>query len=43
VKRFRRKGKKIILEPANPAYSPIETDGDVRIIGKVVGLIRYYK
>jgi len=42
VKRFRRTGKKLLLEPANPAYKPIEIDNDVKIIGKVVGLLRYY-
>lgn len=46
VKRFRRKGKQIFLEPANPAYDPIvfsEEDAErqnVAVLGVVVGLIR---
>ncbi len=46
VKRFRRDKNRIILEPANPAYEPIEFSRedadrqDIAIIGVVVGLIR---
>ncbi|MGC9328206.1 MAG: transcriptional repressor LexA [Candidatus Hinthialibacter sp.] len=48
VKRFRRSGGQIILEPANPAYQPILIDDqggkeegqDVALLGVVVGLIR---
>ncbi|HNS33478.1 MAG TPA: transcriptional repressor LexA [bacterium] len=43
VKRFRRRGKTLLLEPANPAYKPIVIDNSVKIIGKVIGLIRYYR
>jgi len=43
VKRFGRRGKSILLEPANPDYKPIAVDERVKIIGKVVGLIRYYR
>ncbi|MBN2327844.1 MAG: transcriptional repressor LexA [Candidatus Omnitrophica bacterium] len=48
VKRFRRGGGQIILEPANPAYNPILIDDhggkeegqDIALLGVVVGLIR---
>ncbi|MCK9265550.1 transcriptional repressor LexA [bacterium] len=42
VKRFKRKGNNLFLQPANPSYEPIKIDERVKIIGKVVGLIRYY-
>ena len=36
-----RRGSKVVLLPANPAYSPIELDAaDVRIYGKVVTVVR---
>jgi repressor LexA len=40
VKTFRKTSSKVILEPANPKYSPIVvSEGqDFRIIGKVVGV-----
>ncbi len=40
VKTFRKPGSKVVLEPANPKYSPIVVgeDKDFRIIGKVVGV-----
>jgi len=40
VKTFRRSSSKVVLEPANPKYSPIVVgeDKDFRIIGKVVGV-----
>ncbi len=40
VKTFRKTNTKVVLEPANPKYSPIVvTEGqDFRIIGKVVGV-----
>ena len=44
VKRYFRKGGRIVLQPGNPAYEPIELpDGEAsscRIIGRVVGVIR---
>jgi len=43
VKRFGRRGRTLILEPANAAYKPIVVDDRVKIVGKVVGLIRYYR
>jgi repressor LexA len=43
LKRYKRRGKKIILYPANPAYEPIETDEqDLVIQGVVIGLLRKY-
>ncbi len=40
VKTFRKTSSKVVLEPANPKYSPIVVgeDQDFRIIGKVVGV-----
>lgn len=43
VKRFAKKGERILLHSANPAYAPIEVtqrSGDFRIIGKAVAVIR---
>jgi repressor LexA len=46
VKRYYKKGRKVILQPANPLYKPIVfEDEDARIctvLGKVVGIIRRY-
>ena len=43
LKRFRREGSKIKLQPANPAMSPIVVDADrVKIQGVVVGVLRRY-
>ncbi|SDK14008.1 transcriptional repressor LexA [Aliiruegeria lutimaris] len=43
LKRFRRKGKMIALEAANPAYEPrILRDDQVKVQGRLVGLIRSY-
>ncbi|MCK0150976.1 transcriptional repressor LexA [Marivita sp. S6314] len=43
LKRFKRKGESIILEAANPAYEPrILPVGDVKVQGRLVGLIRTY-
>lgn len=44
VKRLKRKGREVWLEPENPAYQPIRMDakGGDRIAGKVVGLIRRF-
>lgn len=41
LKRLKIDGEKIILMPENPEYEPIEVD-EVRIIGKVIGVIRKY-
>ena len=41
VKTFTRKGKNVVLLPANPAYEPMEfTPDDVRIFGRVVTVLR---
>lgn len=41
VKTFSRRGRKIVLQPANPVLSPIEYDPeDVTIYGKVVTVLR---
>ena len=43
VKRFRKKGRGIFLEAANPAYPPIPLTDQIpepRILGRVVGLYR---
>ena len=42
VKTFSRKGNKVVLVPANPAYEPMVYDGadDVTIFGKVVTVVR---
>ncbi len=40
VKRIRRREGKVILVAENPAYPPMELDGDVAIIGKVVSVLR---
>lgn len=39
VKRLKKRGRKWLLESANPDYEPIES---FKIVGKVVGLIRRY-
>jgi repressor LexA len=43
VKRFGRDGQAIVLRPEHPTMAPIvvrEGQGDVRILGRVVGLVR---
>ena len=43
VKRFKIEGEESALMPANRAYEPIPLKGtDVRLIGKVIGLLRTY-
>ena len=43
LKRFHRRGSKVILEPANPAYRPLELPAsEVEIHGVVRGLLRSY-
>ncbi len=43
VKRFYRRAGKVILKPENPDMEPVELDPrDVRILGRVVGLIRRF-
>jgi len=43
VKRYLRDGSRVVLKPENPTMSPIVIDPkqrDVKIIGKVIGLLR---
>ncbi|HEX2274747.1 MAG TPA: transcriptional repressor LexA [Acidimicrobiales bacterium] len=41
VKIWTRRGNKVVLLPANPAFEPIELDAaDVRVYGKVVAVLR---
>jgi repressor LexA len=40
VKRLRRSGTQVILEPANPALQPVAYSSGVEIIGRVVNVIR---
>lgn len=43
LKRYRRQGRKIRLDPANPSYQPLLLDEDeVEIQGVVVGLLRKF-
>jgi repressor LexA len=43
LKRFHRKGSRVVLEPANPAYRPLELPAsEVEIRGIVRGLLRSY-
>ena len=43
LKRFRKKGRKIALEAANPAYDTQEYNANrVKVQGRLVGLIRSY-
>lgn len=45
VKRFRRRGGLIVLEPANPDYEPIAVDPTAQcaVVGRVIGLLRSYR
>jgi repressor LexA len=40
VKRFHKHGRQVVLKPANPAYEAIELTKDVKIQGKVIGVLR---
>lgn len=43
LKRYRRRGNNVVLEPANPAYEPrVFPETDVTIQGIVVGILRKY-
>ncbi len=42
VKVFRRRGKQVVLEPANPAFTPLLPDPrELRILGRVIEVRRY--
>jgi repressor LexA len=40
VKRFRRVGSRIVLQPENPDMEPIEAPESLRILGRVVAILR---
>jgi repressor LexA len=40
IKRFRRTGGRIVLQPENPEMEPIEAPETLRILGKVVAIMR---
>jgi len=40
IKRFYRERTRIRLQPANPLYEPIYVEGNFKVQGKVIGLIR---
>jgi repressor LexA len=43
VKRYLRDGQRVVLKPENPTMAPLVIDprqGDVKILGKVIGLLR---
>jgi len=42
MKFFRRKGKQIVLEAANPKYDPIKPREELRIAGVISAVIRKY-
>jgi len=42
LKRLRRDNGRTLLVPENPSYRPIEVTGDIRILGRVVGVLRKY-
>ena len=43
MKYFRKKGKTITLEAANPKYPPITPQEELRITGVITALVRKYK
>jgi repressor LexA len=43
VKRLARRNGKLWLQPANRLYDPIPVEGDTRVLGKVIGVIRHYE
>ena len=43
VKKLVRRGTKLWLQPANPRYESIAVEGETRIVGRVIGVIRNYE
>jgi len=43
VKRLARRNDKLWLQPANRRYDPIPVEGDTKVLGKVIGVIRSYE
>ncbi|MGB8951489.1 MAG: transcriptional repressor LexA [Candidatus Aminicenantales bacterium] len=42
LKRLRKEGGRIFLIPENPAFKPIEVSRELRILGRVIGVLRKY-
>ena len=42
MKYFRKKGKKVTLEAANPKYPPIVPQEELRIAGVITAVVRKY-
>jgi len=42
LKRLRREDGRTFLVPENLAYKPIEVAGDIRVLGRVIGVLRKY-
>jgi repressor LexA len=42
LKRLRRDDGRTFLVPENPAYAPVEVTGDIRVLGRVIGVMRKY-
>ena len=44
VKRYFRRGSQVVLEPANPDFTPILVDqyDDFAVLGRVAGLFRRF-
>jgi repressor LexA len=43
VKRLARRNGKLWLQPANRRHEPIAVEGDTKVLGKVIGVIRSYE
>jgi repressor LexA len=43
VKQLANRKGKLWLQPANPRYEPIAVEGDTKVLGKVIGVIRSYE
>ena len=41
--RLARRAGKLWLQPANNRYQPIPVEGDTKVLGKVIGVIRSYE
>jgi repressor LexA len=43
VKHLARRNGKLWLQPANTRYQPIPVEGDIKVLGRVIGVIRSYE
>ncbi len=43
VKRFRKQGTRVWLQPENENYPPLEPNGEMRVLGSVIGSFRKMK